>query len=217
MKKLSTLFLLLAATFANAQEHKGFGVSLRTGVSTFYSSSQYNNSFSEWVTPNYGIGVFYEVPMGEGYTFRPQLNFLNRSFRNGFSSSSLTRIGYIEDGKANTRYYFVSPGFTIVHHFDKKKLKPFIQFGLLTDIYLNTHISYSRTVWDEAKNYWSRNSDFRGASITGILAGGISKRHWELMLELNPSLLSFTNEDKYVRPIQKVNIHTLSLIVGYRF
>ena len=213
MKKLSILFLLLAATFANAQEHKGFGVSLRTGVSTFYSSSQYNNSFSEWVTPNYGIGVFYEVPMGEGYTFRPQLNFLNRSFRYVSPVSTY----YTDKGQTNTRYYFASPGFTIVHHFDKKKLKPFFQFGLLTDIYINTHISSSGSERFPAKNYWSRNNDFRGASITGILAGGISKRHWELMLELNPSLLSFTNEDKYIRPIQKVNIHTLSLIVGYRF
>ena len=215
MKKLSILFLLLAATLANAQEHKGFGVSLRTGVSTFYSSSQYNNSFSEWVTPNYGVGVFYEVPMSEGYTFRPQLNFLNRSFRYVNPVSTY----YTDKGQTNTRYYFASPGFTIVHHFDKKKLKPFFQFGLLADIYLNTHISASRTVWDEAKNYWSRNDRFRGASITGILAGGISKRHWELMLELNPSLLSFISEDKDTRPFynEKLNIHTLSLIVGYRF
>ncbi len=210
MKKLyPSIFLFFAFTqICHSQQHKGLGVTLRTGISKVYNvSSCYDSGTSPSYIPNYGLGVFYDLPVGNDFTFRPQISFLNRSWR---GSSFYHPIDFIVCPNSNniTRDFFISHEFTVLYQFKDKKLKPLFQLGLRGDVYLDTHTTQTDRV--PTTGYWEKNEEYRTGTVTAIVGVGINKNHWELMLELNPSLMSFTN-------YRKTNIHSLNLIMGYRF
>ncbi len=227
MKKLSTLFLLLAVTFANAQEHKGFGVSLRTGVSRAIKIPS-NTTFqrkSDLFIPNFGIGVFYDGQIGNGFSCRSQISFLNRSWKNNIVFYPEYKLpGYPEYylWEETERVFFISPEFSFMYQFGKKQIRPFLQLGIRADIYLKTQqIREGNFYSNSPKTIWGRSHTFKPANGTAIIGGGVNIRHLSLQVEYNPTLTSFVNQEVYENtPFYKygtLRIQTLSFVVGYRF
>ena len=232
MKKLSTLFLLLAATLANAQEHKGFGVSLRTGVSnatqTQFVFSAYIKQFSLFV-PDYGIGIFYDGHIGKGLYYRGQVSFLSRNWKEsnlyqlcGFVSCNPS-LSYTEINIQ--RNHFLSPEFSFRYQFCNKQLKPFLQLGLRADIYLKSQLSTAtiNSGSDGAITYqntsWNKVEGYKPMMATAILGGGVIFKRLSLGIEYNPSLSPFVfiQSKDYIRKYTQFDIKSTSLTVSYRF
>ena len=234
MKKLSTLFLLLATTFANAQEHKGFGVSLRTGASsatqTLVVFSTYTKQFSLFV-PDYGIGIFYDGHISKGLYYRGQVSFLSRNWKESnvivvcgivscLPSLSYTKIDI-------QRNHFLSPEFSFRYQFGEKQIKPFLQLGLRADIYLKSQSSSGITDVgsNNAANYqntsWNKVDGYEPIMATAILGGGIIFKRLSLGIEYNPSLSLLLNTTVRlggsVNKYTTLNTKSTSLTISYRF
>ena len=232
MEKLSTLFLLLAVTFANAQEHKGFGVSLRTGVSRAIKIPS-NTTFqrkSDLFIPNFGIGVFYDGQIGNGFRCRSQISFLNRGWRERYVDISRERtdpttpwpeLANFQIYSDIRRNYFISPEFSFMYQFGKRQIRPFLQLGIRTDIYLKSQIVSKGEMLSSTSTTWSKDRTFKLANATAIIGGGVNFRHLSLQVEYNPTLTSFVNQEVYESKTlfhySTLRIQTLNFVVGYRF
>ena len=227
MKKLSILFLLLAATLANAQEHKGFGVSLRTGVSRATKIATSQTSQSDLFIPNYGIGIFYDGHISKGLYYRGQVSFLSRNWKESYIPQVICEIPFSPCPSYGPFYYqkqnyFVSPELSLMYQFGKRAIKPFLQAGLRFDFYLK-----SRIVSEEfptnlvVETTWKKIDGYRNINSTAIISGGVNFKHLNLQIEYNPTLVSFINKEVYERGYlvrySKLNIQTLSVVAGYRF
>ncbi len=232
MKKLSILFLLLATTFANAQEHKGFGGSLRTGVSnatqTQFVFSAYIKQFPLYV-PDYGIGIFYDGHIGKGLYYRGQVSFLSRNWKDSYTYPLCDFVAcnpsYLYTEINIQRNYFVSPEFSFRYQFGNKQLKPFLQLGLRSDIYLKSQL-FTETTSDEPNaaviyqnTSWNKVEGYKPMMATAILGGGVIFKRLSLGIEYNPSLSPFVfiQSKDYIRKYTQFDIKSTSLTVSYRF
>ena len=226
MKKLSILFLLLASTFANAQEHKGFGVSLRTGVSNarmeYISGTIIESNFE---VPTLGGSIFYDFPKTSKLDIRLQLSYLDKSwkYQRQYFYSSLPewvinefpqrRIGIVRESNN-----FISPEILFKYYLSKRSFRPFIGAGFRIDIYLKTKETFKdidENVISEISQRYS-NIVRRGLipSLTTTL--GLEYKKVELYFEFNPALATITKPQGYF-DIYKQPTQTLSVVAGYRF
>ena len=179
--------------------------------------------------PDYGIGIFYDGHISKGLYYRGQVSFLSRNWKesNLYQScgfvSCIPSLSYTEINIQ--RNHFLSPEFSFRYQFGKKQLKPFLQLGLRTDIYLKSQLSTETTSNEPNASViyqntsWNKVNGYKPMMATAILGGGVIFKRLSLGIEYNPSLSPFVfiQSKDYIRKYTQFDIKSTSLTISYRF
>ncbi len=224
MKKIFVIVSFLVCTVASAQVTKlksGFGLSVRSGVS--YFSNKYPNSGYNYISDKpafiIGVSLFHEKQMSNNVIFRTQLSYLERGERSEWWQG--TYIGSIRMGNSNLIDRYASVDMSLKQLFGKSKVRPYLQAGVRTDVYLNTKTKYMRLEDSQystsSYSTTGKNKYYHPINLSGFVGVGLSTKRWDVGLEYNSSFFRVNKQVAYNSGSGIQNFRTLNLQLSYRF
>ncbi len=223
MKKIFVIVSFLVCTVASAQDTKlksGFGLSVRSGVSYFSYGSNFGNHNYTSDKPAFVLGasLFHEKQMSNNVIFRTQLSYLERGERSEWWGRGI--IASMEGTIKQTDRY-ASLDMSLKRLFGKSKVRPYLQAGVRTDVYLNTKTKYMRLEDSQystsSYSTTEKNKNYRPVNLSGFVGIGLSAKRWDVGLEYNSSFFRVNKQVAYHSGIGIQNFRTLNLQVSYRF